>query len=153
MDLDLGTPIWERSIQYLLVYFAPVMIGAWRRFRDRDASSPVWILFLIVFFTGWTVIGWLWALRLAFRDKSIDWLTMPASGSASGPPSSGGGLSMSSWQPTETSCSPCGGSGRVSCNGCGGQARWDSSASSCSACAGSGQVNCFSCLGSGKTRG
>ena len=74
MDVDL--PIWNRSIPFLLLYFAPVLIGAVRRWKNRRASWPVWGLFLIVLFTGWTVIGWLWALRMAFKDKSLpDWLT------------------------------------------------------------------------------
>ena len=74
-------PIWQWPAPFLLGYFSPVLIGWWRRRGDRSASSPAWAIFLVVFFTGWTVIGWLWALRMAFKDKDLPGLlTTPSPG-------------------------------------------------------------------------
>jgi len=153
MDVDL--PIWERSIPFLLLYFAPVFIGAYRRWKDRRASWPVWGLFLIVLFTGWTVIGWLWALRMAFKDKSLpDWLTSAAAGGTMG---GGGGT----WQrgpellmppPEPTNCMSCGGTGTHPCMTCSGRGQWyDASGQGfCQTCVSSGKISCMNCRGTGK---
>lgn len=69
--METDAPFWQWSPWFLLLYFAPVAIGAVRRFRSRSASWPAWALFLVVLLTGWTVIGWLFALRMAFRDKAL----------------------------------------------------------------------------------
>jgi hypothetical protein len=153
--MDIDVPLWEKSIPFLLVYFAPVMIGAYRRWKDRRASWPVWKLFLLVLFAGWTVIGWLWALRMAFRDKSLpDWLTSAATvGSGGG----GGGTSqpardLSMPLPEPTNCPTCGGTGTHPCMACSGRGQWyDASGQGfCQTCVSSGKITCMNCRGTGK---
>lgn len=153
----MDVPIWERSIPFLLLYFAPVLIGAWRRMQGREKSWPVWGLFLVVFLTGWSVIGWLFALRMAFRDVELPWdAVLNAGGGSYGGGGGGGGGGP---VPAERQrCSGCGGTGEGACNACGGRGSWYESATSasgsatlitCSACGMRGKMRCFSCAGSG----
>ena len=153
MDIDL--PIWNWSIPFLLLYFAPVLIGAVRRWKNRRASWPVWKLFLVVLLAGWTVIGWLWALRMAFKDKSLpDWLTSPLAQGSSGGGGGGGsppvpGLEM----PVEpTPCMSCSGTGSHSCTVCAGRGQWydASGPAHCQYCVSSGKIACMNCRGTGK---
>jgi hypothetical protein len=152
MDTDLGTPIWSRSIPFLLFYFAPVLIGAYRRFKDPESSWPVWALFLVVFLTGWSVIGWLFALRKAFKDKALpDWLTTPA-----GYQGGGGSLAVpdAPAQPNEQSCAACGSFGTSGCSVCGTRGTWYENGTQqyCYTCGGTGKMKCLVCGGSGRTR-
>src|SRR5687767_11464480 len=154
MDVDL--PIWERSIPFLLVYFAPVFIGAYRRWKNRRASWPVWGLFLIVLFTGWTVIGWLWALRMAFKDKSLpDWLTSAFTQVPSGGGGGGGSQPVPGLPeppPESTTCMSCGGTGSYYCTVCAGRGQWydASGPGHCQSCLSSGKISCMNCRGTGK---
>ena len=152
MDVDL--PFWKWSIPFLLLYFAPVLIGAVRRRQSRRASWPVWKLFLIVLLAGWTVIGWLWALRMAFKDKSLpDWLTSPLTASSGG---GGGGGSLPvpglEMPPEPATCMSCSGTGSHTCTVCAGRGQWydASGPGHCQYCVSSGKISCMNCRGTGK---
>lgn len=148
MDL----PGWKRLIPHLLLYYAPVFVGAYRRTQGKTRSSPPWVLFLIVMFTGWTVIGWLCALRLAFRDWEMPWANFR----------SGGGTftqtQATAWTPPAEAerhaCSSCVGSGGSYCSWCQGRGRWmeDTTAMHCQQCMGTGRLQCSWCHGSGWTQ-
>ena len=154
-------PIWEYSIPFLLFYFAPVFIGAYRRTQGKAKSWPAWGLFLVVLLTGWSVIGWLFALRMAFRDKELPWDALASSGGG------GGGSGHGGWTPPPqgdapaepSSCMQCGGSGTLTCPSCHGRGSWwegpqtadgVGSPAHCSYCTSSGKVTCGSCRGTGK---
>jgi hypothetical protein len=55
-------------LPHLLLYFAPTIVG-WLRIRSRQAATvPLWWLFALNLFFGWTTIGWilLWPLALGW---------------------------------------------------------------------------------------
>lgn len=143
----LDLPPAERLIPFLLLYYAPVLIGAYRRRRAKARSSPPWVLFLVCMFTGWTVIGWLIALRLAFRDWEMPWENFRSGGGTFVPP---GGLTPPA-EPQRHRCSSCGGDGGSYCSWCQGRGRWmeNTTAMNCSFCGSTGKIRCTSCSGSG----
>lgn len=145
------------SVPHLLGYFAPVFIGAFRRWRDPSSSWLAWGLFLIVLLTGWTVIGWRWALRMAFRDPPLpEWLKKaPAGDGGGGSPGEQPDLSFDlSEQPAPSSCDARGGSGTQICSPCSGQGQWyqEGQPRSRDYCGARDQQTCSSCGGTGKGR-
>ena len=144
-------PIWEWSIPFLLLYFAPVFIGGYRRAKDRHASWPVWGLFLIIFFTGWSVIGWLWALRMAFKDVALPSLSTQASGGGGG----GNWTAPAGYQPPveeqQRACPSCH-NGTHHCSMCAGRGTWweGSTLLHCQTCLSRGRIDCTNCRGTGK---
>lgn len=64
------------GIGVFLLYWAPAIIGALRRVRSLGS------LIVVNLFLGWTVIGWIVALAMAFRSRSPQEVTVtpPASG-------------------------------------------------------------------------
>lgn len=152
--MDIDSPFWEWSPAFLLFYFAPVIIGAVRRFQRRSSSWPAWGLFLVVLFTGWTVIGWLFALRMAFRDKDVPWQALRTSGGAAPTTAATG------WTPRSESspCLSCSGHGYNTCMVCGGAGwKWEYAQTAesssrqvhCGSCTNSGRITCLMCNGSG----
>lgn len=158
----------DHFIPFLLVYYAPVLIGAYRRTQGKAKSAPVWVLFLVCVLTGWTVIGWLYTLRLAFRSVELPWDGLFA-GSAGSGGGGGGGSGGGGWTPPgqpdtppeQSSCMQCGGYRSVTCPSCHGRGSWwegpqtadgVGSPAHCSYCTSSGKVTCGSCGGSGKAR-
>jgi hypothetical protein len=155
----MDVPIWQKSIPFLLFYFAPVFIGGYRRMQGKEKSWPAWGLFLIIFFTGWSIIGWLFALRMAFRDKDLAPAAMGGGGG-------GGGGYTPPPTPSDTTqppspCMQCGGNGTLTCPSCYGRGSWWESSTTaegtgspahCSYCVSSGKVTCGSCAGTGKAR-
>ncbi len=150
-------PFWTWPVPFLVGYFSPVAVGAWRRRSDRSASSPPWAIFLVVLFTGWTVIGWLWALRMAFKDKDLSsWLTSQSSGGGtSGAAIPGGGELESSapaWTPPAQRPCPSCFDGTMICPACGGRGSWreDGVVRICGSCGTSGRYRCGQCGGTRK---
>lgn len=152
-------PSGERLIPFLLLYYTPVMIGAYRRTQAKAKSAPVWLLFLIIFLFGWTVIGWLYALRLAFLDWEMPWQNFRSGGGtfkpATGwtPPSA----APAAAEPARHRCASCGGSGSSYCTWCQGRGQWwdtvTNTAMHCQYCLSSGKLQCQSCTGSGWAQG
>ena len=138
----------ERLIPFLLLYYAPVLIGAYRRRKGKSRSSRPWVLFLICMFTGWTVIGWLVALRLAFRDWTMPWENFRSGGGTFVPP--GGGWTPPA-APQRHPCPSCSGNGGSSCTWCQGRGHWieNNTAMHCSFCGSTGKLQCQSCHGTG----
>lgn len=139
-------PFWEWSLSALLVFFAPAYIGAFRRWRSRHASWPVWKLLLVVVFTGWTYVGWLWALRMAFKDVPLPSFLTPASGGGGGgelapPPTA---------LPRQQACTSCRG-GSNTCSPCSGRGSWyeGSNLITCQSCFSHGTITCAHCGGTG----
>ena len=147
-------PPWERLIPYLLLYYAPVLIGAYRRREARARSAPPWVLFLICMFTGWTVIGWLVALRLAFSDWEMPWENF-RSGGGTFKPATDWAQPAQPAGPERHSCGSCGGSGGSYCSWCQGRGHWmeNTTAMHCQSCGGTGALRCQTCSGSGSVYG
>lgn len=141
-------PFWEWSLSALLLFFAPVYIGAFRRWRSRHASWPVWKLLLLVVFTGWTYIGWLWALRMAFKDVPLpSLLAAPSGGGGAG----GGWAPQSTTEPRrQQPCTSCR-DGSNTCSACSGRGSWHEGSSliTCQSCFSRGTITCSHCGGTG----
>jgi hypothetical protein len=142
---------WEWSLSALLLYFAPVYIGAFRRWRDRHASWPVWKLLLVVVFTGWTYIGWLWALRMAFKDISLPSLPTASSGGTGGGGGGGGRTPTAAPVVDEKHVCPNCTNGTNYCTWCAGRGTWweGSNLLHCQTCLSSGRITCANCGGTG----
>lgn len=147
-------PFRDHMIPFLLVYYAPVLIGAYRRTQAKAKSAPVWVLLLVCVLTGWTVIGWLYTLRLAFRSVELPWDGLLSGGGGGG---GGGGGQTTGWTPPAEAgsqrhpCPSCSGSGGSYCTWCQGRGHWmeNTTAMHCQQCGGSGRLTCQSCRGSG----
>lgn len=152
-------PFREHLIPYLLVYYTPVLVGAFRRSQAKAKSAPIWVIFLVCMFTAWTVIGWLYALRLAFLDWEMPWDNFRSGGGTFMPRTGDTFVPSTDYSaarpPERHSCSSCGGSGGSYCSWCAGRGNWmeNNTAMHCQSCGGSGRLTCSWCNGSGSVQG
>jgi hypothetical protein len=159
MDSDYS--FTELAVVYFLYLLPFISVVIYNLFSGRD---PYWkkksikAAFFVNVFLGWTIIGWLYALRFVwFRPEGLT--PMGARGAGGAPPE------QPTWPPSQPAdrervqCSSCGGTGKTSCGFCGGQGgRWQlpqtesgtSQWSSCTYCTGSGHISCSSCGGTGR---
>jgi len=146
-----------------LIYNAPWLIAWYRWTQGHPLPVPLLTIFLMNFFLGWTVVGWVLPLAFAFNYNPVPWVALwlvklfPPSGhgttpsnSPSEPPGTTGGESV---------CGQCGGSGAMACSSCGGRGSWfdvpttaggSAELRNCGACTSSGRLRCTYCGGSGK---
>lgn len=148
----MDVPTGPRLIPFLLLYYAPVFIGAYRRREAKARSSPPWVIFLVCMFTGWTVIGWLFALRLAFRDWEMPWENFRSGGGTFTQRTAWTPPAETQAQPQHHACGSCGGSGGHYCTWCAGRGHWmeNTTAMHCQQCGGTGTLRCQTCNGSGQ---
>lgn len=144
----------------LPIYLAPFLIAWYRQRRGKPIVLNLPQIFLLNFFLGWTVVGWLLALCAAFNQNPVAWVVLriakffPAGGLSAMPPQP-----FSSSPQMAAVCSLCQGSGTMMCSYCGGRGSWYDAPttatgvaqlSTCGSCVSSGRLRCGSCGGSGR---
>lgn len=65
MFLGAGSIHYVAFLLTLCLYFLPTIVGFSRRVVNRGSVAVINV------FLGWTVIGWVVALAMAFRTKTI----------------------------------------------------------------------------------
>lgn len=152
---------------FWLPYLIPFWIALYRKRHGKLVIGSLGSIFVLNFFLGWLVVGWLLALANALGWNPVAWFVLkffkaPPGGAAGYAPQGGAPMpGMGGYNPAAAPqpCMACGGSGRVRCSTCSGRGSWYDQPTTangvaqlrtCPACMSSGFVTCFSCGGSGR---
>jgi len=146
-----------------LLYNAPWLIAWYRVRHGKPIVGTLGMLFVMNFFMGWTIVGWILPLANALGYNPVPYIAVPLAklmvqyGRVPGQgPAQGQGPANGSGPNT---CSACGGSGSMSCSSCGARGSWYDAPQgehgvaqlrTCNACMSSGRLRCTYCGGSGR---